>query len=173
MVPATLAPQELIAVPESLAAPLALAALVVAVIALFAAVAVFARGRSKPEPRPLPAMVDADALESYLSGMQQRIDRISGESDSMEARISTTEKSALAAVQKVGMVRYNPFDDTGSNQSFALALLDGNANGIILSSLHSRQQTRLYVKEIVAGRSEVALSDEETEALKRAGVSAS
>ena len=53
-----------------------------------------------------------------------------------------------------GLVRYNPFEDTGGQQSFAMALLDGAANGVVISSLHSRQQTRIYLKTINAGRAE-------------------
>ena len=74
----------------------------------------------------------------------------------------------MASVQQVGIVRYNPFADTGGQQSFALALLDGRGNGFVVSSLHSRQATRLYLKQVAGGRSEVALSEEETEALRRA-----
>ncbi len=88
----------------------------------------------------------------------------------MAGSVRSVEAVARRAVQHVGLVRYNPFEDTGSNQSFALALLDEDANGIVLSSLHSRQQTRVYLKEIVAGRCEAALSAEESEALRRAGV---
>jgi hypothetical protein len=72
------------------------------------------------------------------------------------------------AVQKTGLVRYNPFEDTGGNQSFAVALLDANGDGVVISSLHARQNTRVYAKAIAGGRSEAALSDEESEALRNA-----
>ncbi len=91
--------------------------------------------------------------------------------DALDGRVDTIAAIGRHAVQHVGLVRYNPFEDTGSNQSFALALLDDDANGIILSSLHSRQMTRVYVKEILAGKCDSALSAEESEALKRAGLS--
>jgi hypothetical protein len=68
-------------------------------------------------------------------------------------------------------VRFNPFEDTGGNQSFTLALLDANADGIVLSSLHSRTATRVYVKAILAGRSDAQLSAEEVAALRDAGLS--
>ena len=72
------------------------------------------------------------------------------------------------AFQRVGLVRYNPFEDTGGNQSFALAMLDANGDGWILSSLHARQGTRFYAKAVKAGRSETSLSDEEQAAIKQA-----
>lgn len=72
-------------------------------------------------------------------------------------------------IQKVGLVRYNPFAETGGNFSFSLALLDGHDNGIVLSSLHGRGGTRVYTKTISKGQSESTLSDEEKQALKEAG----
>jgi hypothetical protein len=70
-------------------------------------------------------------------------------------------------------VRFNPFEDTGGNQSFALAILDAQGNGIVVSSLHSRTGTRFYGKAITGGRGETALSDEEAEALRLALASGS
>ena len=65
-------------------------------------------------------------------------------------------------------MRYNPFEETGGNQSFALALLDAEGNGWVLSSLHARQGTRVYAKSIRGGRSDAALSEEETAAIRQA-----
>ncbi len=69
-------------------------------------------------------------------------------------------------IQKTGLVKYNPFDEAGGNNSFSLALLDGNKNGIIITSLHARERTRLYVKEVSQGKSKLELSNEEQKALK-------
>jgi hypothetical protein len=72
-------------------------------------------------------------------------------------------------LQKMGFVRFNPFNDTGGDQSFCLAILDGHDHGIVISSLHSREQTRIYAKQIVAGKPQgVELSREEAEAVTRA-----
>ena len=76
------------------------------------------------------------------------------------------ESSGRRAVQRVGLVRYNPFEETGGNQSFALAMTDANGDGVVISSLHARAGTRLYAKAVVAGRSDAALSAEEAEALR-------
>lgn len=73
-------------------------------------------------------------------------------------------------ISRIGLVRFDAFDDTGGAQSFALALLDGSADGIVLTSLHSRQATRLYVKAIRRGAGDAPLSDEELRALEEAGV---
>src|SRR3989338_10572754 len=57
-------------------------------------------------------------------------------------------------IQRAGVVRFNPFAETGGNMSFTLALLDGNDNGIVISSLHAREGTRIYGKSIANGKSE-------------------
>lgn len=154
---------------ESFAAPLALAALAVGSVAALLALIALRRARP-PERRPWPELTDVEALEAYLTEERERSDRMAGELEAVAGSVRSVEAVGRRAVQHVGLVRYNPFEDTGSNQSFALALLDADANGIVLSSLHSRQQTRVYLKEIVAGRCEAALSTEESEALRRAGV---
>jgi hypothetical protein len=74
----------------------------------------------------------------------------------------------VGSFSRVGPVRFNPFEDTGGNQSFALALLDGNGDGFVVSSLHARAGTRVYAKSVARGASDAALSDEEGEALRQA-----
>ena len=72
------------------------------------------------------------------------------------------------SIQKVGVIRFNPFADTGGDQSFAVALLDAEGNGVVLSSLHGRADTRIFAKSVQAGRSKHALSDEEQDAIRKA-----
>lgn len=67
----------------------------------------------------------------------------------------------LSNFQKVKLVRYNPYNDVGGDQSFSLAFLDGNNNGFILTSLHNRAGTRVYSKIVNSGKPEMQLSDEE------------
>jgi hypothetical protein len=78
------------------------------------------------------------------------------------------ERELVGAFSRVGLVRFNPFEDTGGNQSFALAVLDGNGDGFVVSSLHARAGTRLYAKSVSRGASDSALSAEEAEALRQA-----
>jgi len=68
-------------------------------------------------------------------------------------------------IQKAALVRFNPFAEAGGNMSFALALLDGNDNGIVISSLHAREGTRIYGKPIENGQSAAHLTDEEKQAI--------
>ena len=84
----------------------------------------------------------------------------------MEARTAILERDLKLAFSRVGLVRFNPFEDTGGNQSFALALLDVHGDGFVLSSLHARGGTRVYAKAVTGGKAEAALSDEEAQALQ-------
>lgn len=71
-------------------------------------------------------------------------------------------------IQKIGVVRYNPFANTGGNMSFVIALLDARDNGILISSLHSREGTRIYAKSLRRGISEHNLTAEEETAIRQA-----
>jgi hypothetical protein len=82
------------------------------------------------------------------------------------------EKDGLLHIQKVGLVRFNPFKDTGGDQSFILSLIDGNDTGVIISGLYSRSGTRWYAKRVANGKGiEHELSEEEKRALKEASIS--
>jgi hypothetical protein len=81
-------------------------------------------------------------------------------------RVNQLSKQLDGAIQRVGVVRYNPFEDTGSNQSFVLAMLDARGDGFVLSSLHSRQATRMFLKPVSAGKADSAVSEEEAEAIR-------
>ncbi len=81
------------------------------------------------------------------------------------------EKDGSLHVQKIGLLRFNPFKDTGGDQSFILALLNTNDTGIVISGLYSRTGTRWYAKRVIDGKgSEYELSDEEKKAVKEAKV---
>jgi hypothetical protein len=108
------------------------------------------------------------SLEAVLEGHLRRVGEVDGRVRSIDQRTSALESQGRKAVQRVGLVRFNPFEDTGSNQSFALALLDEDGDGVVVSSLHTRQATRVYVRPVNGGVAERALSDEESEALAQA-----
>lgn len=84
-------------------------------------------------------------------------------------RLDAIEKEGTFHVQKVGLLRFNPFADTGGEQSFILALLDGDDNGVVLTSLHSRSGTRWYAKELRKGKGvDFELSREEKKVIRKA-----
>ena len=107
-------------------------------------------------------------LGDVLGAHLERVYELGREVERLARRTDRLEAGAPRALQRVGLVRFNPFEDTGGNQSFALALLDAEGDGWVLSSLHARTGTRVYAKAIRAGRSDGALSEEETAAIKQA-----
>jgi hypothetical protein len=108
------------------------------------------------------------SLEAILDAHLRRVGEVDVRVRSLEGRADALEAQGRKAVQRVGLVRFNPFEDTGSNQSFALALLDEDGDGVIVSSLHTRQATRVYVRPVAGGSAGKALSDEEAKALAQA-----
>ncbi len=82
--------------------------------------------------------------------------------------IQKLNSMACSSIQKVGVVRYNPFKDTGGDQSFVIALLDSSDNGITIASLYSREGTRIYSKPIKKGGSTYPLTQEEKKAISQA-----
>lgn len=86
----------------------------------------------------------------------------------LRKNIRDLAREVLGHTQKVELLRYNPYGDTGGDQSFSVALLDARGNGLVLTSLHSRAGTRVYCKEIRGGGSSLELSREEKEVIKKA-----
>jgi hypothetical protein len=111
---------------------------------------------------------DESSLEAVLGSHLDRVGQVVKDVEGVSARTAVIERDLQGSFSRAGLVRYNPFEDTGGNQSFALALLDGRGDGFVVSSLHARAGTRLYAKAVAGGSSEAALSDEEAEALRQA-----
>ncbi len=111
---------------------------------------------------------DGRSLEAILDAHLERVHEVARGLEAVGARTAILESAGRKAFSRVGLVRYNPFEETGGNQSFALALLDANGDGWVLSSLHARTGTRIYAKAIANGRSDAALSEEESAAIKQA-----
>ncbi|MEI6267178.1 MAG: DUF4446 family protein [bacterium] len=93
---------------------------------------------------------------------------INQRSAKIEDSIDSIAKIIKNSYQKFSLIRYNPFSDTGGDQSFSLALLDLSNNGFVFTSIHGRDVNRVYAKEIVAGKAKNNLSAEEDEVIKRA-----
>jgi hypothetical protein len=118
--------------------------------------------------RSLTRDSDGGSLEAVLDAHLDKVYAVARHVDDLDTRTAVLERASRKAFSRVGLVRYNPFEETGGNQSFALALLDAEGDGWVLSSLHARSGTRVYAKAIAGGRSETALSDEESAALRQA-----
>ena len=107
-------------------------------------------------------------LDELLDRQFRRLDTVAERVEALNRLHHELEALSQQSIQKVGVVRFNPFADTGGDQSFAVALLDAAGNGVVLSSLHGRADTRIFAKQVQAGRSKHALSDEEQDAIRKA-----
>jgi hypothetical protein len=111
---------------------------------------------------------DEGNLEAVLGQHLERVRKVVRDVDGLGSRTTALEQDGRRSLGRVGLVRYNPFEDTGGNQSFALAIVDALGDGFVVSSLHARQGTRVYAKSVAKGTAETALSDEEAAALQQA-----
>lgn len=111
---------------------------------------------SEAEGGNVPAM-----LNDYLDTVRG----VAAQSAEMAQRVDHLYENLPSLVTHVGLVRFSPFHDTGGDQSFSLALLDGKGDGVVISALHSRQDQRLYAKPVVNRSSRYQLTDEERSAL--------
>jgi len=111
---------------------------------------------------------DKKTLVDILKDLLSQVSTVQGQINQHEKKRAEAEKEAKGYIQKVGVVRFNPFGDTGGNQSFAAALLDGQESGIVILSLHGREGTRVYIKSVTNGKSPHDLSREEKQAITQA-----
>jgi len=107
-------------------------------------------------------------VEEVVESQTKIIKEIKKDIKTLSQWNSELQKISDISITKVGVVRFNPFKDTGGDQSFAIALLDSNNNGLVLSSLYTREGTRVYTKPIEKEISNYNLSDEEKEAIEKA-----
>lgn len=109
------------------------------------------------------------SLSEILAGFDKQIDDITVDLNQLSALVEKLLSREKTHLQKIGLVRFNPFADTGGKQSFVLALLDGEDNGLLITALYSRQGTRWYTKRVKKGKGvDIELTDEEREAIKKA-----
>ena len=111
--------------------------------------------RTKKEPEDLKEIL------ANLHELEKKLDKALEE-------IKKLEKKQKLSVQKLGVVRFNPFSEVGSDQSFSVALLNDENDGVVITSLYTRQENRVYGKPIKGGQSEYTLSEEEKKAIEKA-----
>jgi hypothetical protein len=116
--------------------------------------------------RSLVSDSQGGSLQQLLDSHLGKVIEVGTRMEELGAMYEALETRSRASLQHVGLVRFNPFEDTGSDQSFAIALLDDRRDGIVLSSLHGRGQTRVFAKPVEGGTSSHQLSDEEAQAIR-------
>lgn len=107
-------------------------------------------------------------LEEDLQTYMSRVNQVEKQNTKLSNQIKTLDGEVTKCIQKVGVVRYSAFKDTGSDLSFALALLDENNDGVVLNGIYSREMSNIYAKPVQKGMSTYTISEEEAQAIKKA-----
>lgn len=107
-------------------------------------------------------------LEEDLETYMYRVNKVEQQNNEITNQLETLDQELIKCMKKVGMVRYNAFQDVGSDLSFALALLNEKNDGIVLNGIYAREMSNIYAKPIENGKSKYTLSEEETQAIQKA-----
>lgn len=143
--------------------------MVLLVLALIVFVSINIRlARLNKQYRKLMQGMDGANLEQLLMAHIDEVRQVVRNVDALEGDCRSLAAISKLCIQRTGVVRFNAFEDTGSDLSFAIALLDANNNGVILSSIFGRSESRVYAKPIQGGASSYFLTDEEKAALSQA-----
>ncbi len=108
---------------------------------------------------------DDASLAVALGNLTHRLSETNARTERLVARTEQIDAALAHTVQGVGLIRFRAFQDTGGDQSFSLALADGEGNGVVISALYGRGATRIYAKPIQAWQSSKPLGAEEEQAL--------
>ena len=119
----------------------------------------------KKRYRKMMAGVDGANLERMLMGYIDEVKKVVEKNEQLDAENKRIDALLQTAITRVGVVRFRAFDDMGSDLSYAVALLDSHNNGVILSSIFGREDSRSYVKPIEKGISSYTMTEEEEKAL--------
>lgn len=111
---------------------------------------------------------DSSKIEEDLLKYMNRVERVEKQNSELVRACDILDDNLKKCIQKTGMVRYNAYEDTGSELSFALALLDDKNCGVVLNGIYSREMSNIYAKPVVDGKSMYKASSEEIEAINRA-----
>jgi hypothetical protein len=110
----------------------------------------------------------AQDLEEVMSGLRKDIDTLNTLERDLDARAKNMDARIRTSLRGIDTVRFNPFKDQGSNQSFAIGLLNEEGTGVVISSLYSRDRVSVFAKPIKKGQPEYELTEEETVVFKNA-----
>jgi hypothetical protein len=112
--------------------------------------------------------VDGGTLQQILEKEIWRIQEATEKTDVLEARYEGLAAALRLCVQRVGVVRFNPFQDTGGDQSFSIALLDAQGDGVVLTGMYGRNDARFWAKPVQSNGSKYTLAPEELQAIQMA-----
>lgn len=147
---------------------LSLLALAAALGALWLARRATTLATPSPQMQALARRLAEPEGEQLLAMLLSQVQTQEGRLRELEAARDAISRQLLGAVQKIGLKRFNAEEGVGGNLSFALVLLDGRNHGLMITSLYTLESTRVFLRGIINGRTELPLTAEEQEALQQA-----
>lgn len=105
-------------------------------------------------------------IEEILQKYIAKVEEVNGKNEEILNYCTRLDKDISLCIKKIGMIRYSAFKDTGSDLSFALAMLNDNNDGVLLNGIYSREMSNIYAKKVNQGKTNVKISDEEKQALE-------
>ena len=127
----------------------------------------FKISRINKKLKSLLAGKNGEDLEAIILNQNKEIKTLDKEIQELFDISNKIHNLSLKGLHKVGVIRFNPFKDVGGDQSFSIALLDGKNSGLVISSLFTREGTRVYAKPIIQGQSKkYPMTEEEKQAVK-------
>ncbi|EHQ92365.1 DUF4446 family protein [Desulfosporosinus youngiae] len=116
----------------------------------------------------LQTFVNGKQMDILLQEYQDKLSKLEQNLEECKVRLNPIEVKLKAGIDRAELIRFRAFEDVGSDLSFAFALLNQEGDGVVLSSIHSREEARVYAKPISGGQSTYLLSDEEKEVVAKA-----
>ncbi len=104
-------------------------------------------------------------MEELLEKCLDNVNTVNLKNRDIELKINEIERNLIQCIQKVGIVRFNAFDNVGSDLSFSIAMLDNDDSGIVISGIYARDSSSTYAKPVITGKSKYTLSAEEIQAI--------
>ena len=140
-----------------------------ALLAILVAIATY-RGvrRLRSDYAALVSGSDALTAEQRFAQALEQVSQQGAATHGLGLHLAALEAAAPNALSRMGLIQFQAFEDVGGGQSSALALLDAAGSGVVITALHARVGTRIYVKRVIAGRGEGTLGEEETAAIAAA-----
>lgn len=120
------------------------------------------------EYKKMARLLEGSTVEEYINSLEKRYHVQQKAVQRLDDEISAVNKRISGFLQHWHLFRFNAFDKTGSDLSFSLALLNDEADGVVLTSIFGREDSRVYAKPVLGGKSKYNLSEEEIQAIKKA-----
>ena len=148
---------------------IAVGAVVIAAVAVLIAIAAYSKLATilRAQELLLGGEGKTDMVEFAVS-LQGRVDDLHRAVDELAAALSRVDRRIDSSLSRTALIRYDAYEDTGGHQSASLAMLDSERSGVVVTAIQGRDYARVYVKQLDRGRTSIALSPEEQQAVERA-----